>query len=54
MPYDDRTRWGDSMDGYKIFIAKAFLFLMTVCAVAVTAGVVAFVVWAIGRAFGSW
>lgn len=28
MAYDGRSRWCDKMDGYKIFIAKAFLFMM--------------------------
>lgn len=28
MVYDDMSRWGDQMDEYKIFIAKAFLFMM--------------------------
>ena len=28
MAYDDRSRWGDQIDWYKVFMAKAFLFLM--------------------------
>lgn len=28
MAYDDKSRLGDKMDRYKIFIAKAFLFMM--------------------------
>lgn len=28
MAYDDKSRWGDQIDGYKVFMAKAFLFLM--------------------------
>lgn len=35
MPYDDRSRWGDQMDGYKVFVAKAFLFLMFIVALSV-------------------
>lgn len=35
MPYDDRSRWGDGMDDYKIFIAKAFLLMMFLLALSV-------------------
>lgn len=35
MPYDDRSRWGDQVDGYKLFVVKAFLFLMFVLALSV-------------------
>lgn len=30
MAYDDKSRWGNKMGRYKIFIAKAFLFMMLV------------------------
>lgn len=35
MPYDDKSRWGDQVDGYKLFVVKAFLFLMFVVALSV-------------------
>lgn len=35
MAYDDKSRWGDKMDRYKIFIAKAFLFMMFVAVLSV-------------------
>lgn len=35
MAYDDKSRWGDQMDGYKVFIAKAFLFLMFIVVLSV-------------------
>lgn len=35
MPYDDRSRWGDQVDEYKLFIVKAFLFLMFIAALSI-------------------
>ena len=35
MAYDDRSRWGDKMDRYKIFIVKAFLFVMFIVVLSV-------------------
>ena len=35
MPYDDRSRWGDQVDGYKLFFFFSFLFLMFVLALSV-------------------